>query len=462
MIKLKNLFKIISPTTLMSRFMLLVLLPMFLLQLSSFYIFAQRYWDRMSRNNIDNLVKEIVDIEKKYKKCLPPKCNKHKLLLNINLSKRIEVNTINNDYIKEKELLNLKNYKKYIIFRPTAYLKSKLKEFDLSIIDFENESGNYKIFIKEEDNILEFNVEKNYIIVSKINLMIFWNTLAFILIGILAYLFVRNQVKSIEILKNFANDFSYLEKDNTNFKPTGADEVREVGFAFINLVKKMKSLVTSRTTMLAQISHDLRTPVTRMKLQTEFVDDKEISNYFKQDLDEMEKMINEYLSFAKGEIIGSYELLYVKEFFESIIFEYKRSGYKNIDISYEINNDYINIRSDLFKRCINNLINNSLKYRVSKIHINVKTTKTQLIVKIEDDGAGLTTNLLKKVRKPYYSTNKDLKNDNFGLGLSIVQHVVDMHNGNIHFVRSKKFGGLCVVLIIPIRNTKYAKKDSHK
>lgn len=456
--RIKNFLKIISPTTLMSRFMLLVLLPMFLLQLSSFYIFFQRYWDRMSRSNIDNLVKEIIDIKEKYRKCLPPKCSRHKLLLNINLSKRMEVNIFNSNNLEEN-LLNLKNYKKYVIFRPTAYLKSKLKEQNLSVTNFINESGNYKIFLKEGEDILEFNIEKNYIIVSRISLMIFWNALAFVLIGIIAYFFVKNQVKSIETLKNFANDFSYLEKDNTNFKPTGADEIREVGFAFLNLVKKMKSLIVSRTTMLAQISHDLRTPVTRMKLQTEFVDDKEIADFFKQDLDEMEKMINEYLSFTKGEIVNSYELINVTEFFDGIVFEYKRSGYKNINISYDIDCDYIYVRSDLFKRCINNLINNSLRYRVSRIHINVKTTQTQLTVKVEDDGAGLTTDLLKKVKKPYYSTDNNSKKGNIGLGLSIVQHVVDMHNGKVYFTKSKKFGGLCVVLIIPIKNTKYAKNN---
>lgn len=452
--RIRNLFKIIAPTTLMSRFMLLVLLPMFLLQLSSFYIFSQRYWDRMSRNNIDNLIQEIVDISEKYKKCLTSGCSKYKLLLNINLSERMKVNIVENNSFG-KNLINFKSYKKYIMFRPTKYLKSKLKDHNLPIVNFINNTDNYRIFLKEED-ILEFNIEKSYLIISRISLMVFWNVLAFILIAIIAYFFVKNQVKSIKILKNFANDFSYLEKDNIYFKPTGADEIREVGFAFLNLVKKMKSLVSSRTTMLAQISHDLRTPVTRMKLQTEFVDDKEIADFFRQDLDEMEKMINEYLSFAKGEIIGSYELVNVTEFFDGIIFDYKRSGYKNIDISYKTDSEYIYIKNDLLKRCINNLINNSLRYRVSRIHLDVETNQRQLVVKVEDDGIGLTTDLLKKVKKPYYSSKKE----NIGLGLSIVQHIVDMHNGKIHFARSKKLGGLCVILVIPTRNKKYATRNN--
>lgn len=452
--RIRNLFKIMAPTTLMSRFMLLVLLPMFLLQLSSFYIFSQRYWDRMSRNNIDNLVREIAEIREKYRKCLAPECSRHKLLLNVNLSNRIEVNITDNLSLEEN-MLEFKNYKKYIIFRPTKYLKSKLKDYNLPIVNFVNNTDNYRIFLKEGEDILEFNIGKSYLIISRISLMVFWNVLAFILIAIIAYFFVKNQVKSIKILKDFANDFSYLEKDNVYFKPTGADEIREVGFAFLNLVKKIKSLINSRTTMLAQISHDLRTPVTRMKLQTEFVDDKETADFFRQDLDEMEKMINEYLSFAKGEIIGNRELVDVAEFFDGIVFDYKRSGYKNIDISYKTDSKYIYIKSDLFKRCINNLINNSLRYRVSRIHLDVETSQKQLVVKVEDDGIGLTTDLLKKVRKPYYSSKKE----NIGLGLSIVQHIVDMHNGKVHFVRSKKLGGLCVILIIPIKSKKYATKN---
>ena len=457
--RIRNLFKIISPTTLMSRFMLMVLLPMFLLQLASFYIFSQRYWDRVSRSNIDNLIKEIVDIEEKYKKCLEPKCSRYKFLININLSKRMEVSITNNN--TEENRINFKDYKKYIIFRPTAYLKSKLKNTDLFVVDFSNESNNYKISILADKDILMFSINKNYIIVSRINLMVFWNVLAFLIIGFVSYFFVKNQVKSIKNLKDFSNDFSYLEKDNLDFKPTGADEIREVGFAFLNLVKKMKSLILSRTTMLAQISHDLRTPVTRMKLQTELLDDSEIAGFFKQDLSEMEKMINEYLSFAKGEIIGNYELTNIIDFFDEIIFEYKRSGYKNIRAFYDIQDKNVYIRKDLFKRCINNLINNSLRYRVSNIHINVKTRKTRLIVAVEDDGSGLSTDLLKKIKKSYYHhVNKDSKRNSTGLGLSIVEHIIDMHNGKIHFTKSRKLGGLCVILLIPIKDNNYATKDN--
>ena len=443
----------------MSRFMLMVLLPMFLLQLASFYIFSQRYWDRVSRSNMDNLIKEIIDIEEKYKKCLEPKCSRYKFLININLSKRMEVSITNNN--TEENRINFKDYKKYIIFRPTAYLKSKLKKTDLFVVDFSNESNNYKISILVDKDILMFSINKNYIIVSRINLMIFWNVLAFLIIGLISYFFVKNQVKSIKNLKNFSNDFSYLEKDNLDFKPTGADEIREVGFAFLNLVKKMKSLILSRTTMLAQISHDLRTPVTRMKLQTELLDDNEIAGFFKQDLNEMEKMINEYLSFAKGEIIGNYELTNIIDFFDEIIFEYKRSGYKNIRAFYDIQDKNVYIRKDLFKRCINNLINNSLRYRVSNIHINVKTRKTRLIVAVEDDGSGLSTDLLKKIKKSYYHhVNKDSKRNSTGLGLSIVEHIIDMHNGKIHFTKSRKLGGLCVILLIPIKDNNYATKDN--
>lgn len=439
--------------------MLMVLLPMFLLQLASFYIFSQRYWDRVSRSNIDNLIKEIVDIEEKYKKCLEPKCSRYKFLININLSKRMEVSITNNN--TEENRINFKDYKKYIIFRPTAYLKSKLKNTDLFVVDFSNESNNYKISILADKDILMFSINKNYIIVSRINLMVFWNVLAFLIIGFVSYFFVKNQVKSIKNLKDFSNDFSYLEKDNLDFKPTGADEIREVGFAFLNLVKKMKSLILSRTTMLAQISHDLRTPVTRMKLQTELLDDSEIAGFFKQDLSEMEKMINEYLSFAKGEIIGNYELTNIIDFFDEIIFEYKRSGYKNIRAFYDIQDKNVYIRKDLFKRCINNLINNSLRYRVSNIHINVKTRKTRLIVAVEDDGSGLSTDLLKKIKKSYYHhVNKDSKRNSTGLGLSIVEHIIDMHNGKIHFTKSRKLGGLCVILLIPIKDNNYATKDN--
>ena len=205
--------------------------------------------------------------------------------------------------------------------------------------------------------------------------------------------------------------------------------------------------------MLAQISHDLRTPLTRMKLQVEFIEDEETANFFKQDLEEMEKMINEYFLFAKGEMENDFKQVNIQNFFDEIINDYKRSGYIiNINYNLKIKGTYLKI--DSFKRCINNLINNALKYYKKNITSKVKTTKNTMIINIEDDGCGIPEEFINKVKVPFFKINKNEKSKNVGLGLSIVQNVINMHKGKIIFKESKDFGGLNVELNIPIIKNK--------
>lgn len=446
--KISSKIKKIFPSSLFYRFILMAIIPMFLIQMISLYIFFERYWDKTTRNNISTLLNEIKTISYKYDKCTEIGCNKKYLIDNFNVFDKMNIVFKENSNIEEL-LINRKKYKKILVFKPKDYLKSVLYNSNIGKFNLRDIDNYYTISLFKEDGILEFMVKKSSLIISKVNLIIFWNTLSFLIISYIAFLFVRNQAKSIEKLKDFANDFSYLEKDNTNFKPTGADEIREVGFAFLNVMKKLKNLINARTTMLAQISHDLRTPLTRMKLQVEFIEDEETAKFFKQDMEEMEKMINEYLLFAKGDIDGSCNFVNIKTFFSSIINDYKRSKYKNINIYYDLKMEEIYIKEDSFRRCINNIINNSLRYRNRQTSIFVKTSNNNLIVEVEDDGDGLPKWMFKKIKKPFFGT-KNKNNNNIGLGLSIVQHVVDMHGGKVYFTNSKKLGGLSVNIIIPI------------
>lgn len=446
--KVSSKIKKIFPSSLFYRFVLIVIIPMFLLQMTSLYIFFERYWDRTTRNNIATLLREIKIVSDKYDKCIRIGCDKNILLENINVFDKIDIRLKENSNIYGSSIYS-KKYRKILVFRPTNYLKSELYNSNIGKFNLKNTGDYYIINLFKEDSVLEFTVKKSSLIVSKVNLIIFWNMISFLIIGYIAFLFIRNQVKSIEKLKDFANDFSYLEKDNTSFKPTGADEIREVGFAFLNVMKKLKNLINARTTMLAQISHDLRTPLTRMKLQAEFIDDEETAKFFRQDMEEMEKMINEYLLFAKGDIDGSCNFVNIKTFFNSIISDYRRSKYKNINIDYNLKMEDIYIKEDSFRRCINNIINNSLRYRNQQTNIFVKTSNNNLIVEIEDDGGGLPKSMFKKIKKPFFGT-KNRNSNNIGLGLSIVQHVVDMHGGKVYFTNSKKIGGLSVNIIIPI------------
>ena len=448
--KINKFFRDNLPKSIFYRFLLIVLMPMLLMQLVFFYIFFNRYWANTSKQNVDILVTEIFILNNRFDSfVLENKQVNNKIINELNIFSNVKIY-----FTKDKEIKKTINYdgNRYLFFNPIKQLKNELYVLNFGDVGFYKKDENYYVVDIEKDNgVLSFEIKRDRIFIKRVDLIIFWNLFAFFTISGISLIFLKNQLRSIEKLKNFANDFSYLEKDNTNFKPTGAKEIREMGSAFVNVVHKMKQLINNRTTMLAQISHDLRTPLTRMKLQLEFVDDESMKNFFKQDLEEMEKMIDEYLLFAKGESEDKFKKVNIQSFFDSIINDYKRSNY-NVLINYNLKKEYIYIKEDSFKRCINNLINNSLKYYKKNINITVKTNLTNMIVNVEDDGCGISKEFLNKVKIPYYKLSKD-NSKNMGLGLSIVQNIVNIHKGKMFF-KTSSLGGLNVELIIPIKEQK--------
>lgn len=445
--KINKFFRDNLPKSIFYRFLLIVLMPMLLMQLVFFYIFFNRYWTNTSKQNVDILITEIFILNNRFDNfILENKEVDNKIINELNIFSNVKIYFTKNKNIKETISYD---GNRYLFFNPIKQLKNELYVLNFGDVDFYKKNENYYVVdIEKEEGVLSFEIKKDRIFIKRVDLIIFWNLFAFFTISGISLIFLKNQLRSIEKLKHFANDFSYLEKDNTNFKPTGAKEIREMGNAFINVVHKMKQLINNRTTMLAQISHDLRTPLTRMKLQLEFIENENLVKFFRQDLEEMEKMINEYLLFAKGENTEDFKRVDLYSFFNSIINDYKRGGYK-VDISYNLKKNFAYIKEDSFKRCINNLINNSLRYYKNKILINIKTNNNNLIINVEDDGCGISKEFLNKVKIPYYKLNND-NAKNIGLGLSIVQNIVNIHKGKMFF-KTSSLGGLNVELIIPIK-----------
>jgi two-component system osmolarity sensor histidine kinase EnvZ len=408
----------------------------------------------VSKKNIEFLTTEIFILDKQFDSQIKRGTQIEDVINNINGYTKLNVSFVEGGAINSKYLVNVKG--SIFFMNQARELDNYLRKSILEAMSFYKNNKNFTLEIEKNNGILKFEIETSRLYIARIDLIIFWNVFAYLLVSAVAIIFAKNQIKSIDSLKNFINDFSFLEKENNDFKPTGAKEIREMGRAFLNIINKMKYLLNSRTVMLAQISHDLRTPLTRMKLQTEFIGDKAMADFFKKDLGEMEGLINEYILFAKGESDGEYTEINTKNFFDNIIDDYKRSNYNNISISYSLNTKTCRVRENAFKRAINNLINNSLKYSEKKIILSVKTIRQRLLVTIEDDGNGISEKDLKKIKKPFFTSEERIKQgvSGSGLGLSIAQQVVSAHRGDIKFLKSDKLGGLMVILTIPINNKK--------
>ena len=210
--------------------------------------------------------------------------------------------------------------------------------------------------------------------------------------------------------------------------------------------KRIIRHLNQRSEMLSGISHDLRTPLTRMKLQTAFIKDKKISEKLTDDINEMEKMLNEYLQFTSSSHVEKDELFSLSDLIEEIIKRYNNQNITQI-VPLRV---YFSGRKNLIKRCINNLIDNAIKYG-NKVKIELSKNNNNLFIKIEDDGPGIPEKEYENVFKPFYKIDKGRSDSksSVGLGLSIASDIIRSHGGNIKLEKSP-IKGLCVKIFLPV------------
>ncbi len=298
--------------------------------------------------------------------------------------------------------------------------------------------------IKFKDGYFKFLIPKDRLTSSSARIFGLWITVPALIMVIISLIFLKNQTRPITALAKAAEKFGKGEEIE-EFKPSGASEIRQAGFEFDRMRKRILRHLNQRSEMLSGISHDLRTPLTRMKLQMAFIKDKDISSKLTDDINEMEKMLNEYLQFTSSSYLEKDKLFNLSELINQIILKYNN---ENITIN-SIDKIYCNGRKNLIKRCINNLIDNALKYG-KKVNVELTKKSTNIFIKIEDDGPGIPKNEYDNVFKPFYKIDKgraDAKSS-VGLGLSIASDIIRSHGGNIKLEKSK-LNGLGVKIFLP-------------
>ena len=247
---------------------------------------------------------------------------------------------------------------------------------------------NYKelvdLRIKYEDGYFKFLVPKDRVTSTSARIFALWITVPAIIMVIISLIFLKNQTRPITNLARAAERFGKGEGIE-EFKPSGALEIRQAGHEFDKMRKRIERHLNQRTEMLSGISHDLRTPLTRMKLQLAFLKDQDAVDKLTDDINEMEKMLNEYLQFTSSSYVEKDEMFNLSELIEEII-----KKYNNNNISHNlITRIYINGRKNLINRSLNNLIDNGLKY-ANKVEISLTKKNINLFIIIDDDGPGLS------------------------------------------------------------------------
>ncbi|MDA9084815.1 ATP-binding protein [Candidatus Pelagibacter sp.] len=301
------------------------------------------------------------------------------------------------------------------------------------------------INIKNNEGYFEFLIPKDRVTGTSARLFALWITFPAILLILIAMIFLKNQTRPIINLARAAEKFGKGENID-EYRPSGALEIRQAGHEFDKMRKRIMRHLNQRSEMLSGISHDLRTPLTRMKLQLVFIRDKELSKKMSLDIDEMERMLNEYLQFTSYGFSEKDATFDISELIENII-----TKYENTNISREISpRIYMNGRKNLIQRSVNNLIDNAIKY-ADKISLKTVKKNNNVLITIDDNGPGIPISEFENVFKPFYKINKsrgDAKSS-VGLGLSITSDIIKSHGGNIHLEKSH-LGGLKVKIFLPL------------
>ena len=262
---------------------------------------------------------------------------------------------------------------------------------------------------------------------------------------LISLIFLKNQTRPITNLARVAEKFGKGEEIE-EFKPSGAAEIRQAGYEFDKMRKRIIRHLNQRSEMLSGISHDLRTPLTRMKLQIAFIKDKDLANKLAEDINEMEKMLNEYLQFTSSTYLEKNEKFNLSELIADIVKKYNNNNISNKLLS----GVYIVGRKNLIKRCVNNLIDNAIKYG-DKVNVELSKNNNNLFIKVEDNGPGISEKEYDNVFKPFYKIDKgraDSKSS-VGLGLSIASDIIRSHGGNIKLEKSS-LNGLGVKIFLPV------------
>ena len=433
---LSSFLKDILPKRLFYRALLIVAIPVLVLQLVITVVFFDSLWIKTNKGMTRALINEIntfVEVYNQEKLDKDELKNLFSLFLDLNIE-LIENEKFDNQYTERwfspidrslrRELKS--NFNQKYWFDTTSY-----KE----LID---------IRIKFEEGYFKFLVPKDRVTSSSARIFALWITVPAIIMVFISLIFLKNQTRPITNLAKAAAKFGRGEEVE-EFKPSGASEIRLAGYEFDRMRKRIKRHLNQRSEMLSGISHDLRTPLTRMKLQIAFIKDKELAIKMSEDINEMEKMLNEYLQFTSSSNIEKNEQFNLSELINEIV-----EKYNNENISTDLMPRlYINGRKNLIRRCINNLLDNAIKY-ADKVQVEINKSNNNVFIKIEDDGPGIPESEFENVFKPFYKIDKGRADTkaSVGLGLSIASDIVRSHGGNIKLDKSS-MNGLSVKIFLP-------------
>lgn len=429
------------PQSLLYRFVLIILVPLLFLQAVVMIVFFDRHWDTVGHRLAQDVAGEIGVLSE--------------IIKQENLSseyqdfvfKAMNAQLLLHASFEEGAVLPID--KKQQSGSKVRALISEIKAIGYPFVLWETAEGKTAIAIQLENGVLNVVIPRKRFFSSTVYVVLIWMFLFSVLLFWIAFLFMKNQVRAIERLSHAAESFGQGHAV-VSFKPEGATEVRQAGLSFVQMRNRLQRYLTERTGMLSGVSHDLRTPLTRMKLQLSMQEQTEAVRDLQSDVLEMERMLESYLSFARGEGKAQTEEISLNEALKELVIKQVKAG-QDIDFHEECQVSCL-CREDELIRAITNLIVNAKRY-AGHANITLGQYRKMARIIIDDDGPGIPEKKRKDVFRAFcrLDESRNTHTGGVGLGLTIARDIILSHGGEISLADSP-MGGLRVIVLLPMNN----------
>jgi len=437
--------KRIVPKTLFARSLLIIVTPIFLIQVIATFVFFDRHWNKMTSRLAYGVAGEIAMMATSIEQD-PSSDNVIELSGYAGSNLDLLISFHNGETLKEEDRSFVKPVWEYMVSETLSReIKSKVARPFLLDVDLKEKW--VQVSIQLDNGVLDVSLPQRRLYSSSGYIFLLWMIGTSIVLLIIAILFMRNQIRPIRRLSIAAERFG-KGRDVHNFKLEGAAEVRQAGQAFLDMRKRIQRQISQRTAMLAGVSHDLRTPLTRLKLQLEMMGDSPDIDAMKNDIAEMERMIGGYLEFVRGEGEEPISLTDINDLMDKIVISTRRQGR---DLTMQKGEAVtLMLRPMAFERCLMNLVNNAGKY-ADHIWVSAQRIEGRIEITVDDNGPGIPEDEYEEVFRPFYRVDgsRNPETGGVGLGLPIAMDIVHSHGGKIWLERSA-YGGLRAVIQLPV------------
>ncbi|MCU0832319.1 MAG: ATP-binding protein [Rhizobiaceae bacterium] len=314
-------------------------------------------------------------------------------------------------------------------------------------IDTVGDSNVVEIRIMLEGQALRVFARRNQAYASNSHIFLLWMVGTSLVLLAIAITFLRNQIRPIQALARAAEAFGRGQKPAEDFRPRGADEVRRAGNAFLRMRERIERQIEQRTQMLTGVSHDLRTVLTRFRLQLEFASTEEDREALRKDVDEMQSMLEGYLAFARGDVAEEPSIVSLPVFFSRFEDEARMRGKSFVVLTADAGD--VHVKPNGFSRLMANLISNALRH-ADRVTLAVRRNARSVVFVIDDNGPGIPPDKREDVFRPFFRLDeaRNLNESGTGLGLAIARDLARGHGGEITLDDSPQ-GGLRVIVSLP-------------